>query len=627
LNAITFTRRQTLAALAASASIPLLSSCTRAVSSAPATAGPQIVPASTAEVQAIAQRYLDSFAENLLQLAPQSATGLGIDTGARAALRSRLDDRSALGQQRVANRLRSDLAAANSIDVSGLDFAMRTNFEVVRSAYSTALEGFAFPYGDVAVGGWRNTPYVVIQNVGAYLDIPRFLDSTHPVNNAADAEAYLARLQSYPRQLEGELGRIQSARAQGLVPPSFLLDKAIGQMELSAKSAREGGSLVESLVRRTREKNIPGDWQARAMAITTREVAPALERQLAELKAQRAVATDSAGMWSRPLGDQFYRWALKAATTTTMTPDEIHEMGLAEQQALHARMDSILKDIGYTKGTVGERMQALSNDPKYKFAKGDKGRAEIMAFIQDRLSWIKAQMPRAFNTLVDPNMEVRRLPPEEEPGAPTAYGGAGSIDGSIPGRFWINLRTTDLHRKYDLADLAFHEAIPGHIWQGEYEHELPLIRQLLSFNSYSEGWALYGEQLADELGAYEGNPAGRLGYLQSLAFRAIRMVVDTGLHAKRWTREQGIRYFVEVNGDKPEAVASEVDRYCSWPGQACGYKLGHSRIVALREKAQAELGAEYDLKAFDDAVVLGGNVPMDVLAKNVDDYIARTKAA
>jgi uncharacterized protein (DUF885 family) len=290
-------------------------------------------------------------------------------------------------------------------------------------------------------------------------------------------------------------------------------------------------------------------------------------------------------------------------------------------------MDAILKEIGYTKGTVGERMQALAEDPKYQFAGGDKGRAEIMAFIQDRLAWIKAQMPRAFNTLVDPNMEVRRLPPEEEPGAPTAYGGAGSIDGSIPGRFWINLRTTDLHRKYDLADLTFHEAIPGHIWQGEYEHELPLIRQMLSFNSYSEGWALYGEQLADELGAYEGNPAGRLGYLQSLAFRAIRMVVDTGLHAKRWTREQGIRYFVEVNGDKPEAVASEVDRYCSWPGQACGYKLGHSRIVDLREKAKTELAALYDLKAYDDAVVLGGNVPMDVLEKNVAVYIAETKAA
>jgi uncharacterized protein (DUF885 family) len=285
-------------------------------------------------------------------------------------------------------------------------------------------------------------------------------------------------------------------------------------------------------------------------------------------------------------------------------------------------MDTILKQVGYTQGTVGERMKQLATDPRYKFAPGDKGRAEIMAFIQERLNWIRAQMPRAFDTLVDPNMEVKRLPPEEEPGAPGAYGGAGSIDGSIPGRFWINLRTTDLHSRYSLADLTFHEAIPGHVWQGEYTHAMPLIRQLLSFYAYSEGWALYAEQLADVLGAYDGDPVGRLGYLQSIAFRACRLVVDTGLHAKGWTREQGVRFFVDVNGSNPEEVASEVDRYCSWPGQACGYKVGHSEINRQRERAMTALGARFDLKEFDDAVVLGGNVPLDVLAKNVGAYLA-----
>jgi uncharacterized protein (DUF885 family) len=234
-------------------------------------------------------------------------------------------------------------------------------------------------------------------------------------------------------------------------------------------------------------------------------------------------------------------------------------------------------------------------------------------------------MPRAFNTLVRPNMEVRRLPLEEEPGAPGAYGGAGSIDGKIPGRFWINLRTTKLHSRYSLPDLTFHEAIPGHIWQGEYTRNMPLVRQILAFNAYSEGWALYAEQLADELGAYENDAVGRLGYLQSLAFRACRLVVDSGLHAKRWTREQAVRYFVDTNGSNPEEVASEVDRYCSWPGQACGYKVGHREINRQRERAQEVLGAQFDLKAFNDAVVLGGNVPLDVLAIIVDEYIQASK--
>ena len=602
-------RRDALAALASTAVLPLTAAC-RGDRAA-------IAPATTLESEA--RVLLDEVAEHLLRLSPEGATSLGIDTGARASLRAQLTDRSAAGQQRIAAQLKSDFERANALETSGLSHGTRTSVEVVRSAYATALQGFALPYGDVAVGGWRNTPYVVIQNVGAYLDVPRFLDSDHPIENAADAEAYLARLQSYVKQLDGELGRMQAARATGLVPPAFLIAKALGQMSLSAKNAREGGTLVASIERRT--KDIPGNWAARARTIAAQEIAPALERQLAELQAQSAVATNDAGMWARPHGDDYYRWALKASTTTGMTPDEVHEMGRSELQRLHAQMDEILKGIGYARGSVAERMKALAKDPKYQFSEGDKGRAEIMAFIQNRLEWIRSVMPRAFKTLVNPNMEVKRLPPEEEPGAPGAYGGAGSIDGKIPGKFWINLRTTDLHSKYSLADLTFHESIPGHIWQGEYTHGMPLIRQLLSFNAYSEGWGLYAEQLADELGAYENDAVGRLGYLQSIAFRACRLVVDTGIHAKRWTREQAVQFFVDVNGSNPLEVASEVDRYCSWPGQACGYKVGHSEINRQRERAKTTLGARFDLKAFDDTVVLGGNVPLDVLARNVEEYI------
>jgi uncharacterized protein (DUF885 family) len=598
-----FTRREVLAALAAATTLPYLNACGRG----------------GAAGEPGAAELLDSIATDFFELFPEGATSLGIDTGARAALRSRLFDRSSEGKQRIAERVRADLARVTAFDATGLSHATRTSLEVVKSAYTTALEGFALPYGDITVGSWRNTPYVVIQNVGSYLDIPRFLDAEHRIENAADAEAYLARLQSFATQLDGELGRMQEARAVGLVPPRFLIEKAIRQMTLSSQNAHEGGTLVESIERRTKE--IPGTWAARARSIASQEVAPALDRQLRELEASLAIATDDAGIAARPNGEAFYRWALKASTTTAMTPDEIHELGKSELERLHAQMDTILKEIGYTRGTVGARMQGLARDRRYKFADGDKGRAEILAYIDDRLAWIKAQMPRAFNTLVDPHMEVKRLPPEEEPGAPAAYGGAGSIDGSIPGRYWINLRTTDLHSKYSLADLSFHEAIPGHVWQGEYTHRMPLIRQALAFNAYSEGWGLYAEQLADELGAYETDRVGRLGYLQSIAFRACRLVVDTGLHAKRWTREQGVQYFVDVNGSNPLEVASEVDRYCSWPGQACGYKVGHSEINRQREKARAALGSRFDEKAFNDTVLLGGNVPLDVLARNVDEYV------
>jgi uncharacterized protein (DUF885 family) len=604
-------RREAVAAIAVTAALPLVS-CRRAAPSA---------------TDADAARLLDSIGDNLLRLSPESATSLGVDTDARAALRSQLADRSAAGQRRLAALLKQDLARAEAIDTSGLSFPVRTSVDVVKSGYRTALEGFALPYGDVAVGGWRNTPYVVIQNVGASLDTPKFLDSDHPVENSADAEAYIARLRAYPGQLDGELERMKSARAGGLVPPDFLLDSAITAMEATVRDTANGGGPAESIARRASEKNIAGDWAGQARSIAQQQVVPALQRQLAELKAQRAVAKGDPGMGARPHGADYYRWALKASTTTTMTPDEVHQLGIDTLARLHARMDPILKGLGYTQGSVPERMTALAQDPRYKFPEGDKGRAEIIAFMEERLRIIRSKLPQMFNTLVRGNLEVRRLPAAEEPGAAGAYGGAGSIDGKIPGKIWLNLRSTDLHRKYDLPTLAHHEGIPGHVWQGEYANKLPLIRTQLAFNAYSEGWALYSEQLADEFGVYDGFEVGRFGYLHSIAFRAARLAVDTGLHAKRWTRDQAVRFFVERNGSHAEEAAREVDRYCSWPGQACGYEMGHQEINRQRDRAKAALGSRFDIKAFDDAVVLGGNVPMDVLARNIDDYVARAKAA
>jgi uncharacterized protein (DUF885 family) len=445
------------------------------------------------------------------------------------------------------------------VDLSALTPSTRTSMEVVRSSYGSAAQGFAQPYGDVPVGGWRNSPYVVIQNVGAYLDIPRFLDSEHQIADAADAEAYLARLASAPAQLDGETVRIADARAKGLVPPSFLIDKALPQLRQSLAGAKSGGTLVESITRRTREKAIAGNWEARARAIAAGPYAAALERQIAELERQRAVASDAPGMSARLGGADYYRWALKASTTTSLSPEEIHQIGLTELRELQGRMDPILRSLGYTQGSVGRRMQALGADPRYKFSEGDKGRAEIMAFIQERLKLVRAKLPQMFNTLVRGNLEVRRLPPEEEPGAPGAYGGAGSIDGTIPGKFWINLRETGLHTKFDLPDLTHHEAIPGHVWQGEYANKLPLIRTMLAFGAYSEGWALYAQQLADEFGLYDDFPRRRLGYLQGLGYRACRLVVDTGLHAKNWTREQAVRFFMDEVGTK-EARGTIGDR-------------------------------------------------------------------
>ena len=578
-----------------------------------------VVPA-----DAKASQLLDAIAEQLMRDFPEGASQLGIDTGRRAALKSRLTDTSATGIHAVAAHLRTSVHQLKSLDRSSLSPAMQTNVDVVQTAFSVALEGFAFPFGDVAVGGYRNSPYVVIQNVGAFLDTPKLLDSAHLIEKPSDADAYLARLHGYARQLDGETGRLRADRGKGVVAPDFLLDKALKQLDIARKGKVEDWDIVISLGRRTTA--MKGEYAAHAAAIAKAEIAPALERQIAELTLHRARATSDAGVWKLPQGDAYYAWALRAGTTTRMTPDEVHQMGLDQLRDLQGQMEPILKGLGYTQGSVGARMTALGKDPRFTFPNTDAGRAEIMTILRQSIARMHSLMPQAFNTLVRGNIEVKRLPLAEEPGAAGAYGGAGSIDGKIPSRLWINLANTDRWARYSLPDLAYHEAIPGHGWQGEYTHRLPLVRSLLHFNAYSEGWALYAEQIADELGVYRDSPIERLGYLQSLAFRACRLVVDTGLHQKRWTRQQANQWFADTNGSSVDEVSGEVDRYCSWPGQACGYKVGHSYINRLRDQAKAELGARFDFKAFNDAMVLGGNVPMTVLDTVVDRYVAAQMA-
>lgn len=566
---------------------------------------------------------LAKVAEDMLLDYPENATSLGIDTGARAALKSRLSDRSADGQVAISKRVDARLAEFAAVDTAALDPKSRLDLDVVRTAHEAAAEGFKFPFGDVAIlnqnWSWRNAPYVVAQNTGAFLEIPGLLEEQHTVASREDAEAYLARLEAYAGQLDGETARLASAAGQGVIAPDFILDTTLAQLTLARGGEVAAWPMIASFARKS--KDIPGDWGGQAAKIATDRIRPALDAQLAELKAHREKATSDAGVWKLPQGDAYYAWALRAATTTRMTPDEIHARGQEELAALQAEMDAILKAQGMTQGTVGERMTALGKDPRFMFPDDDTGRAQVMALIEKVVADIRTRLPRAFATLVPGNFEVKRMAPEVEPGAPGAYGGPGSIDGTVKGKFWINLRTTDLWRSFSLPTLTYHESLPGHVWQGEFAFRLPLVRSLLAFNAYSEGWALYSEQLADELGVYADDPYGRLGYLQSIAFRACRLVVDTGLHAKRWTREQAIRWFAEANGSGIEEVTSEVDRYCAWPGQACGYKVGHSEIVRLRAGARQALGGKFDLRLFNDVVVGGGGVPMVVLARSVDAHV------
>lgn len=611
-------RRAALSGLAAGAA--LAAAPLRALAAAPPPAAPPPAPSPAAAL-------LDRFAWRLLELDPERATELGVDTGAHAALRGRLENRAPAGIEVRRRFLAGALAELARVPRAGLDPAMLTSLAVTESAFRTALDGMRLPYGVATIGSWRNTPYPVIQNVGAWLDVPQLLDGDQPVRDAADAEAYLSRLSFMAMQLDGETARIRAARLKGLVPPAFLLDKTIaGMTRTLADAARVDGALIGPLARKAGA--IPGGgWTAHADRIVRGTVVPALERQLAEIRRQRAAASGAPGLLSRPHGSEWYAWGLRAGTTTRRTPAEIHALGRTQLVDLHARMEPILKGFGLTRGTIAERTIALQQRPGIAFSDDDEGRRRIVAYMQGRIDAIRPHLPRAFRRLVPGKLEIRRMPLAQEPGAPAAYGGPGSIDGTVPGKIWVNLGDLSMHNKVTIPDLVFHEGIPGHVWQGDYAQQLPLIRSILAFNAYSEGWALYAEQLADELGLYDDDPAGRLGYLMGLSWRAVRLVVDTGIHAMGWSRDRAVTEFIAATGLPRGNAESEIDRYCAWPGQACGYTLGQSEIVTQRDRAKAALGQRFDLRDFDQAVVEGGNVPLDVLAGNVTRYIDATRSA
>lgn len=573
------------------------------------------------------ERLLAQVAEELLAEYPENASGLGLDKDARSALKSRLMDRSPDGVRRLAASAAARLEKFKAIDRARLSPAARLDLEVAETAHRLAVEGYRFSYGDVVIlnqaVSYRSTPYAVAQNTGAFVEIPDFLDSQHRVAAPSDADAYLARLEAYAVSLDGETARLRHDGAAGVVLPAFLLDKTIRQLSGGRAKPVAQWEIVSGFANRTAK--FSGDYAAKATSIASTKIVPALDRQMAELTRQRKTATNDAGAWKLPDGEAYYAWALRAGTTTNLDPAQVHQIGLDQLAELQGRMEPLLRAQGLTKGTAGERMAALGKDPKNLFPNTDAGRAQILEYVNGRIADMRTRLPRAFATLAPGNLLVKRVPPSIERGAPDGYAGPGTIDGSQPGFYYINLRDTSIWPRHALPTLSYHEGIPGHVWQGEYTYKLPLIRPLLAFNAYSEGWALYAEQLADELGAYDGDPLGKLGYLQSLAFRACRLVVDTGIHSKRWTRDRAVQWFATTNGSSVEEVQQEVDRYCVWPGQACGYKIGHSEINRLRDKARAALGARFDLRKFDDALVQGGSVPLTLLDQVVTAYISQQK--
>jgi uncharacterized protein (DUF885 family) len=366
-----------------------------------------------------------------------------------------------------------------------------------------------------------------------------------------------------------------------------------------------------------------------ATSLVRDEIKPAYVQLEAALKQLRPKAAHDAGVWHLPQGDDYYAAALAHYTTTDMTPDDVHALGEAEVARIQGEMDKILRSLKLTKGTVGERMTKLSNDPKYLLPETDAGRQAVLARFHALLDGMYRRLPEEFSVIPPQPLDVQPAAPYASADALGRYMRA-SPDGKRPGTFVTNLAVVHDSPTWSMATIAYHEGVPGHHFQNSRAQmltDLPLIRRVSWNSAYGEGWALYSERLADEMGMYEGDPLGRLGYLQAQLWRAVRLVVDTGIHAKHWSREQAIDYMQMNTGLSANNVTREIERYAAAPGQACSYYIGMMKIYELREKAKTELGDKFDIKAFHEAVLSHGALPLSVLEQVVDAWIAQQKAA
>ncbi len=564
---------------------------------------------------ALDQLLMRQFNEGLVA-EPTSATGLGLDMGPLAALRSRLPDWSPAGRERdraMVERHHQELTAFGraglgtqaTLAYDSADFSLGARRQLARFHYHSG--GF----------GHRPGPYGVTQLGGFYTGLPNFMDLQHPVKTRADADAYVARLSGVPALLDADTRIVTDNAAAGIIAPRFILDQAIAQLTAFRDGAVRDKTLISSLERRAAALGLTG-YGDRAAAIFEREIKPAATRQIAALAALLPRAGDAAGVARLPQGEAYYAACLRSHTTIDIAPDEVHRIGLEQVRDLTAQMNELLKAQGLSRGSLRERLDALAAMPGQRFANDDAGRAALLAYLNERLDAIKVKLPQVFARMPTLPYEIRRVPPEIEGGAPGGSAQRGLPDGSRPGIFFINLRDTAEWPRYTLPTLAYHEGAPGHLFEGALSLQnaaLPIYRQTASATAYGEGWGLYAEQVADELGMYADDPLGKIGYLGSYAFRAARLVVDSGIHAKGWTREQAIDFLSSNSSESPSSARTEVDRYIVYPGQACAYKMGQIAIARLR--AEAEQAPHFDIKAFHNLVLDTGRVPLAVLERRV----------
>lgn len=561
------------------------------------------------------------------QHVPEAATQVGMSEDLVPGTSTRMMDRSVAGNAARNAALEEALAALEAVDAAALTPDRQRTHAVLTTLFEGALApSRVVDYGTTA-GAWTlwYTPYPIIQNSGPTVDIPNFLGSQQPLKTAADAEAFLQRLATAKDALDGALESYRHSVQLGAVPPDFIVDKSLAVAAAFIEPEAGQNAIYLSFRARLEEAGIEDSetYADRALKIVDADIIPAYGRIVDYLGEVRSTAPHDAGLWRLPNGEALYAAMIRHMTDLDLSAGDIHRTGLDEVARITQEMDEILRAEGYTEGSVGQRLQSLNTEARFLFANDAAGREELLAYIRELMAGMDEELPNWFRRLPEHKVEVRMVPEFSQASAPMGYYNSPAPDGSRPGYYFINLRDTALHPSWTLPTLTYHEAAPGHHLDGATAMELgvPLVLKALWSNTSGEGWALYAEQLAAEMGMYADDPYGDLGRLQAELHRAVRLVTDTGMHAKKWSRERAIEYMVSTEGLDQATATSEIERYVVWPAQALGYKLGHLKIVALREEAQAKLGDNFDIRDFNQQVLDVASTPLPYIEATVRNWM------
>jgi len=561
----------------------------------------------------------------MLFRSPELLTSIGaVDNSPLDFHSDKLGDYDKQSELEMLEFMRQSRAGLDDYGPEGLKGQELLSWKIVAWFYDDIIRQSEFEYG-----GYR-----VNQISGPMVNLPQFLTDSHIIKDEKSFQRYISRLYEFARVIAEVKVQVVNDRNNGTVPPDFVIEKALMGMRSFSEEGAQANPLITTLVDKLKDvEDITEERKAelskQAAEVVESEILPQYAEMIGLFEELLTISNHDAGIWRLPHGEDIYRAALRSSNSTTLTADEIHKIGLSEVKRIELEMDAILINQGLIDGSILSRIRYLMELPEHNFANTDEGRVEQIAYLNEVNDQIMAKVADYFITIPPQPLEIVRVPEYSEGSAPGGYYRPPAFDGSAPGRFYINQKDTRDNPRWTLPTLMYHEGSPGHHFQlsaAQLIENVPFLRKFGLFSAYSEGWALYSERIAaEDMGMYQDNPLGDLGRLQAEIFRAVRLVVDTGMHAKRWSREKSIEYMLSKTGMTEAEVTREIERYVVWPGQATAYKVGQLYMLRLRAMAEEQLGEAFDIREFHEMILLNGAMPLEILEESVISWIDSQK--